>query len=159
MLAGRRTPTSSTSVTVLVAIIRTLRPLRTLPSITRMSATTPRYSSKYESKISAFSGASGSPLGAGTRRTTASSASRTPIPDFALVRTASSAGMARPSSISCRTRSGSAAGRSILLMSGMISSPAFMAISAFATVCASTPCAASTTSSTPSQASSERETS
>jgi hypothetical protein len=67
--------------------------------------------------------------------------------------------MARPSSISWLTRSGSAAGRSILLMIGMISRPAFIAIIALATVWASTPCAASTTSSTPSHAWSERETS
>lgn len=47
---------------------------------------------------------------------------------------------------------GSALGRSILLMSGMISRLAFMAIMAFATVCASTPWVASTTSTAPSHA-------
>ena len=60
--------------------------------------------------------------------------------------------MARPSSISARTRSGSAEGRSILLMSGMISRSAFIAIMALATVCASTPWVASTTKTAPSQA-------
>ena len=58
-------------------------------------------------------------------------------------------GNGQASSISSRTRSGSAAGRSILLMSGMISRLAFMAIMALATVCASTPCVASTTSTAP----------
>ena len=67
--------------------------------------------------------------------------------------------MARPSSISAFTRSGSAAGRSILLMSGMISKSAFMASIALATVCASTPWVASTTSTAPSQAAKLRETS
>jgi hypothetical protein len=119
--------------------MRTFMPAETLPSTTRMSATTPRYASKNESKMSAFRGAPGSPTGAGTRRTTASSASRMPSPVFAEVSTASSAGMASASSISWRTRSGSAEGRSILLMSGMISRCAFIAMSALATVCASTP--------------------
>ena len=63
------------------------------------------------------------------------------------------------SSISRSARSGSALGRSILFTTGTISSPAATASSAFATVCASTPCAASTTRIAPSQAASERDTS
>ena len=130
----------------------TLSPFFMAPSTTRTSATTPRYGSKYESKMSARSGAVASPSGAGMLYTTASSRSCTPAPVLPEASTASSAGMARPSSISSRTRSGSAAGRSILLMRGMISRFAFMAIMALATVCASTPCVASTTSTAPSHA-------
>ena len=55
--------------------------------------------------------------------------------------------------------SGSACGRSILFTTGTISSPFSIARYAFASVCASIPCAASTTSSAPSHAWSERETS
>ena len=62
-------------------------------------------------------------------------------------------------SIISLVRSMSALGRSILLMTGMISSPLLMAMYALASVCASTPCDASTTSSAPSHEASERETS
>ena len=41
---------------------------RSTPSITRTTITTPRYGSYHESKISAFSGASGSPVGRWKRR-------------------------------------------------------------------------------------------
>ena len=50
-------------------------PGRIVPSITRNSTITPRYESYHESKISALSGASGSPFGGGTSRTIASSTS------------------------------------------------------------------------------------
>ena len=53
----------------------------------------------------------------------------------------------------------SALGRSILLITGITSSPWLIARYAFANVCASTPCEASTTSSAPSHEASERETS
>ena len=102
--------------------------------------------------MSARRGASASPVGAGMLYTTASSRSWTPSPVLPLASTASSAGMARPSSISSRQRSGSAEGRSILLMSGMISRFAFIAIIALATVWASTPWVASTTRTAPSHA-------
>ena len=72
---------------------------------------------------------------------------------------ASVASIASTSSISSATRSGSAAGRSILLMTGTISKWLFRARLTFARVCASTPWAASTTSTAPSQAANERETS
>ena len=42
-------------------------PGRSTPSITRTTMTTPRYGSYQESKISALSGASGSPAGGGRR--------------------------------------------------------------------------------------------
>ena len=66
--------------------------------------------------MSALSGASGFPTGCGTWRMTASSASFTPTPVLPEASTASSAGIASASSISWRTRSGSAEGRSILLI-------------------------------------------
>ena len=58
-----------------------------------------------------------------------------------------------------RASSGCAPGRSILLMTGMISRLFSTARYAFASVCASTPCDASTSSSAPSQAASDRVTS
>ena len=81
------------------------------------------------------------------------------IPCFAEMAGASSAGMPMTSSISLRTRSGSALGRSILLITGTISSPASTARYVFASVCASMPCEASTTSTAPSHAARLRETS
>ncbi|MNE75940.1 hypothetical protein D3C80_1721450 [compost metagenome] len=69
----------------------------------------------------AFSGALTSPLGAGRRATMASSTSSMPMPDLAEHRTASEASMPMTSSIWVRTRSGSAAGRSILFRTGTIS--------------------------------------
>ncbi len=62
-------------------------------------------------------------------------------------------------SICSFARSGSAPGRSILFRTGMISRPASEARCALARVWASTPWLASTTSSAPWQAASERETS
>ena len=58
-----------------------------------------------------------------------------------------------------RASSGCAPGRSILLMTGMISRLFSTARYALASVCASTPCEASTSSSAPSQAASDRVTS
>ena len=69
----------------------------------------------------ALSGALRSPLGGGMRSTIASSTSSMPMPDLALVITAFDASRPITSSISARTFSGSAAGRSILLMTGTIS--------------------------------------
>ncbi len=43
-------------------------PARIDPSITRVRMITPRYGSYQESKINAFSGAAGSPVGGGSRR-------------------------------------------------------------------------------------------
>ena len=63
------------------------------------------------------------------------------------------------SATSTAAPSGSACGRSILFTTGTISSPFSIARYAFASVCASIPWAASTTSSAPSHAWSERETS
>ena len=82
-----------------------------------------------------------------------------PSPVLPETHTASSAGIARSSSISSLTSSGWALGRSILLMAGTMSRFAFMARLALETVWASTPCVESTTSTAPSQAASERETS
>ncbi len=62
-----------------------------------------------------------SPDGAGTYSTTCSKISSIPIPAFALAKTASDASIPITSSISVRTRSGSAAGKSILLITGKIS--------------------------------------
>ena len=72
---------------------------------------------------------------------------------------ASFAAMPVMSSISRRTRSGSAAGRSVLERAGMISSPRSAAVLHAAMVWACTPCAESTSSRAPSQAERERETS
>ena len=82
-----------------------------------------------------------------------------PIPWRALASTAPSPGRPMTSSISLRTSSGSAAGRSILLITGMISRSASSAAYTLASVCASMPWEASTTSTAPSHAASERDTS
>ena len=62
----------------------------------------------------------GSPFGGGTRSTIASRISATPVPSLAEARITSSRGIARTFSSSSMTCSGSAVGRSILLMTGMI---------------------------------------
>src|SRR5213080_4799768 len=54
--------------------------------MTRMTMTTPRYESYHESKMSAFSGASGLPAGGGKRWTMASRMSGTPVPRFDALR-------------------------------------------------------------------------
>ena len=81
------------------------------------------------------------------------------MPDLALAKIASDASNPITSSISRFTRSGSALGKSILLMTGMISKSCSNAKYTLAKVCASTPCAASTTNRAPSQAAKERDTS
>ena len=78
--------------------------------------------------ISAFSGAAGSPLGAGMRRMTASRISSTFSPVFALARIASCAGIPITSSISWIARSAFAEGRSILLSTGTTSTPCSIAV-------------------------------
>ena len=125
------------------------------------------YESYFESKISARGGAPASPDGGGTRSTIASSSSSHPVPSFAETKRTSSREKPITSTSSCATRSGSAEGRSILFTTGMIVSPLPFAapvscpsaMYTFASVCASIPCEASTTSSAPSQAASARDTS
>ena len=70
--------------------------------------------------MSACRGASGSPGGGGMCWTTPSRTSSMPRPSLALANTHSEMSTASVSSISSMTRSGSAAGRSILLMTGRI---------------------------------------
>ena len=82
---------------------------------------TPLYASYTESKTSALSGAPSSPSGAGIFSTICSSTSSILIPILAEISGASCASMPITSSISFFTRSGSALGRSILLITGMIS--------------------------------------
>ena len=77
---------------------------------------------------------------------------KTPSPVFALTRTALLQSTPIVFSISSHTFSGSDEGRSILLITGMISRPISAARKAWANVCASTPCVASTTNNTPSHA-------
>ena len=100
-----------------------------------------------------------SPSGGGMRSMIASSTAATPWPVLAEMRSTSSGEPPRKSATSSARRSGSAAGRSILFSTGTISRSFSIARWAFASVCASRPCAASTTSSAPSQAASERDTS
>jgi len=81
------------------------------------------------------------------------------IPFFAEICGASCASIPITSSISSITRCGSALGRSILLITGNTSRSWSSARYTFASVCASIPCAASTTSIAPSHAASALETS
>ncbi len=152
-------PSSSASKRVPVAIVWSASRRENAPSTTRTNATTPRYWSYDESNTSARGGASGSPAGGGTRSTIASSTSPTFAPVFAEIRTTRAGSSPSRSATSTAAPSGSACGRSILFTTGTISSPFSIARYAFASVCASIPCAASTTSSAPSHAWSERETS
>ena len=114
-------PTSTTSAVAPVAIILIEVPFATLPSMIRQNTITPLYGSYTESKISACKGLSGLPPGAGIFSTTASSTSSIPIPFFAEISGASCASIPITSSISFLTRSGSALGRSILLITGKTS--------------------------------------
>ncbi len=82
-----------------------------------------------------------------------------PIPDLPLARIASSAGIVRMSSSCFMHISRLALGKSILLITGMTLSFCEKARCALATVCASTPCAASMRSTAPSHAARLRETS
>src|SRR5919198_86293 len=102
--------------------------------------------------MSARGGASGSPCGGGTFCTSSSRTSSTPSPVLPEIRLMVSGGSPSSSETSSATRSGSAPGRSILFRQGISSSPASTARYVFATVWASTPCEASTTSSAPSHA-------
>ena len=111
------------------------------------------------SKMSAWGGASTEPLGGGTLATMVSRTCSTPRPLLALIISASAAGMARTFSICDLTSSGCAAGRSILLITGMMVRLCCAARNVLATVCASTPWLASTTRRAPSQAERARETS
>ena len=156
---GENTPNPSTSKSCFVAMSLILAFGRSMPSMTRTTITTPRYASYQESKISAFSGALGSPRGGWKRSTMASRISVTPVPSFALARIEVLLSRPMMSSIWRLHSSGCALGRSILLMTGMISRLSSTARYAFASVCASTPWVASTSSSAPSQAASERVTS
>ena len=79
-------PISCASKRVPSAIARSVSRARNAPSTTRTNATTPRYWSYDESKISARGGASGSPAGGGMRSTIASSTASTPSPVFAEMR-------------------------------------------------------------------------
>ena len=103
------------SASVPACMARIASPFVNVPSTTRMYAITPRYWSNSESKMSARGGASGSPLGGGTRAISSSRTSVTPSPVLALIRRTSSAGS--PSS------SASAPGRSTLFRHGISSSP------------------------------------
>ena len=104
--------------------MRMREPLRIAPSMTRTSTTTPRYASYQLSTSSAFKGAASSPRGGGRRVTIASSTPSMLRPVLAEISTASEASRPITSSICSRIRSGSAAGRSILLSTGTISWPA-----------------------------------
>ena len=121
MALGENTPRLSTSWSSPAAIRRIFIFGRITPSITRTTITTPRYGSYHVSKISALSGASGSPAGGWKRVTMASRMSRVPVPSFALARMAVLLSSPMMSSICRLHSSGWALGRSILLMTGMIS--------------------------------------
>ncbi len=118
---GVKTPTRSTVYSAPDDMSRIFWPFFRVPSKMRTSTTTPRYGSYQESTSSAFSGAFSSPFGGGRRLTMASSTSSTPSPVLAETSMASDASRPMTSSICAFTRSGSAAGRSILLSTGMIS--------------------------------------
>ena len=97
-----------------------------------------------------MSGLSSSPVGGGIFFTIASRISFVPMPSLALASIASEQSSPIASSICSFVFSGSAAGRSILFITGIISRSCSTARYALARVCASTPCDASTIRSAPS---------
>ncbi len=121
IILGVNTPHCSTRWAAPFDIMRIFMPRFSRPSLTRTRITTPRYWSYQLSTSSAVSGAFASPVGGGRRVTSASSTPAMFRPVLALISTASSAGRPITSSICCFTRSGSAAGRSILFSTGTIS--------------------------------------
>ena len=120
-MVGEKKPGSSASKRVPSAIARTRSRRRNRPSTTRTKATTPRYWSYDESKMSARGGAAASPLGAAIRSTIASSTWSTLRPVFAEIRTTCSGSSPIKSATSAAAPSGSAWGRSILFTTGTIS--------------------------------------
>ena len=141
-----------------VSIISIISPTFNLPSTTLILVITPLYGSNKLSKINAFKGLFLSPLGYGIFSIIFSINLLTPIPVLALVKTISF--LLKPIfSNSVITLSGLALGRSILLITGIIVKLLSRAKYKFASVCASTPWVASTTSIAPSHDASERDTS
>ena len=90
----------------------------TVPSTIRSSMMVPRYASYHESKMSALSGSSSFPFGAGILVMIASRISSTPVPCLAEASRHSFPSIPTMSSICSRMRSGSALWTSILLMTG-----------------------------------------
>lgn len=119
----------------------------------------PRKGLNTESKMRAWRGSFSSHSGWGTRFTTASRILSMPSPVLPEARIISELSQPMSSTISSSTSSGIALGMSHLLMTGMISRSCSMAIQRLDIVCACTPWVASTTSSAPSHAAMERETS
>ena len=119
--SGFMMPISSTPYVAPVFINLIWSPTPIVPSTTRKMTTTPRYGSKYESKINARNGSVAVSAGGGTRATICSNMSSMPMFALADACTASDASRPSTSSISRFTRSGSLPGRSILFSTGMIS--------------------------------------
>ncbi len=159
IILGVWTPTSMTSYFALEFINSIMSPFLTVPFITRIEGITPLYGSYIESKTNAWRGAFASPFGAGISVTIRSKISIIPTPSLADAKTASCAGIPIISSISSLTFVGSALGRSILFITGMISKSLSIAKYTLASVWASMPWAASTTKTAPSHAASDLETS
>ena len=103
-------------------------PFFMVPFLILINETTPRYESNHESTIKACNWALGSPSGLGMSDTSLSNRVSTPSPVFALTKGASNALIPTISSISDLTRSGSAWGRSILLIIGSTSNPSSTAV-------------------------------
>ena len=131
---GAKTPKDSTSVVFFVAINLTAIPFFNIPSNTLTSRTTPWYKSYHESTIKTFRGAFFLPLGSGILTIIASSTSFIPIPCLALTKIESEESICRTSSICFFTFSGSALGKSILLITGIILRSCSMARFIFAMV-------------------------
>ena len=136
-----------------------LSPLFRVPLKMRKITSTPRKELNWESKIIAWSGAAGSPLGGGIFSITLAKISVMPIPSLPEANTISSRSQPSKSITSSATASGSAPGRSILFNTGMISKSCPRARYKLEMVCASTPWEASTINNAPSQAAMERDTS
>ena len=143
---------SVTSYTAPLCINLILSPTFNEPSTTLTDAITPLYESNTLSNINAFNLEALLPSGDGTRSTIASTNFLTPSPVLALVNIISSFENPIKSINSLLTFSTSAFGKSILFITGIIVRLDSSARYKLASVCASTPWAASTTNIAPSHA-------
>ena len=149
---GVVTPISTTSYVALVSISFITSPFFNSPFTILVIMTTPRYGSKILSNINPCNGLFISPIGAGILSIIASINSLIPIPFLADVHIISSSSKPKLFINSNFTLSISAFGKSILFITGIIFRLCSIAKYKFANVCASIPCAASTTNIAPSHA-------
>ena len=136
-------------------------PFCTAPLNTRRYMIMPRWSEYLKSNTRARKSVLSfcSILGGGIRRTISDKRNGTPSPVFPEHISTLSLGQFKSATSSSRTSAGRASGESILLTTGTMTSPSSRAMESVVSVCACTPCVASTKRSAPSTARRARDTS